>query len=551
MYAVSNILSLLIISLVSILCLMLFARADGNRPLRAFRHFLISIVLWLLSNYALKIVDSSTVLLFSLKMTFATSALMIYCLYRFSEAFPNEIRPRNIVFDRLAASATGLVMVLSFTDSLVRGFTTEDSLVLAQYGGAFYVYLVYVTLMFGMILHFFRNQYRVSSPVKKQQSKFLFIGVILSMVFISSIDLVIPMLSGSNTSANFGPYGIVFLVVFAFLALTRHHLFEMKVIVSEFWAAFLVIAIFAWLTIHFSIGNLIGFLLIFSVCVLFIRAVISEAGKENKLVEANHQLERDKKELVELDRLKDEFLQMATHELNTPITAIQGRMDMGIRENMCKLNNKQKAFFQPILDQTTRLARLSRDVLDTARIDQHRLAINASETDLDALISQIVSSLEPKAKDRGNSIAYIPLSKSLPKLNVDQSKISQVITNLIDNAIKFTENGQIAVTSKLKGDKAIISVADTGIGIDEKDRKHLFEKFYQAGRFDPDDPQEQQGSGLGLYISQNIIKLHGGTMWLESAKSKGSTFYFSLPLEHQVVKQSAMIHSDGSGLRVL
>jgi len=273
--------------------------------------------------------------------------------------------------------------------------------------------------------------------------------------------------------------------------------------------------------------------------------------KNKSLEKQAHQLERDKKELVELDRMKDEFLQMATHELNTPITAIQGRLDMAVRENMCKLNDEQKAFFQPILDQTVRLAHLSKDVLNVARIDQHRLVINPLETDIDPLVSQIVSSLEIKAKEKGNSIAYIPMSKSLPKLTIDQSKIGEVITNLINNANKFTENGKIAVTSKLKDDKVIISVADTGIGIDEKDQKHLFEKFYQAGRFDPNNPQEQQGSGLGLYISQNIVKLHGGEMWLESIKDKGSTFYFSLPLEYKEIKQTTMIHSDGSNLRVL
>ncbi len=266
--------------------------------------------------------------------------------------------------------------------------------------------------------------------------------------------------------------------------------------------------------------------------------------KNTNLEKQARQLETDKKELVELDRMKDEFLQMATHELNTPITAIQGKLDMAVREDLCKLNSEQKAFLEPILDETTRLGHLSRDVLNTARIDQHRFLINRSETDLDALISDTVKNFEIKAKEQGDSIAYIPMSKTLPKLNIDQSKIGEVVTNLVGNAIKFTEKGKIAVTSRIKDNEIIISVADTGVGIDREGQKHLFEKFYQSGRFDPENPQEQQGTGLGLYISQNIINLHGGKMWLESIKGKGSTFYFSLPLEYKKdkAKDSAIAH---------
>ena len=182
-------------------------------------------------------------------------------------------------------------------------------------------------------------------------------GVILSMIFISSIDLVIPILSKSNTSANFGPYGIVFLVAFAFLALTKHHLFETKVIVSEFWATFLVVAIFGWLVIHFSIGNLIGFLFIFSVCILFIRSVISEAEKGDKLEKANKQLERDKKQLIKNDKLKDEFIMMTNHELSTPITAIRGKLSMAVLEDAAPihLDENEKEYFMPVLTATDRL----------------------------------------------------------------------------------------------------------------------------------------------------------------------------------------------------
>lgn len=277
-----------------------------------------------------------------------------------------------------------------------------------------------------------------------------------------------------------------------------------------------------------------------------------DISKKNADLEKQaHQLEKDKKELVELDRMKDEFLQMATHELNTPITVIQGQLSMAITENMCKLNDEQKKFLKPVLTNTSRLANLSRDILNVARIDQHRLSINPAETDLDILISQIVAGLKIKAKTKGNALTYIAPTKSFPKVTIDQTKIGEVITNLINNANKFTDKGKITVTSELKDSKIIISVADTGIGIEKKDQKYLFEKFYQAGRFDPNDPQEQQGSGLGLYISDQIIKLHGGKIWLESEKGKGSSFYFSLPLEYNSYKEPVKLHASDDEVRIL
>ena len=256
-------------------------------------------------------------------------------------------------------------------------------------------------------------------------------------------------------------------------------------------------------------------------------------NKNVNLEKQAHQLEKDKKELVNLDRMKDEFLQMATHELNTPITVIQGKLSMAIDEDMCHLDKKQMEFLQPVLVDTMRLASLSKDILNTARIDQNRMSLNATEADIDALIALIVSGFEVKTKDKDNSISYVRLSKELPKIFFDESKISEVISNLISNANKFTEHGKITVTSKVEKDEIIVSVSDNGVGISQEDQKYLFQKFYQAGRFDPKNPQEQQGSGLGLYISRNIIQLHGGKMWLKSQKGHGSSFSFSLPLENR------------------
>ena len=157
---------------------------------------------------------------------------------------------------------------------------------------------------------------------------------------------------------------------------------------------------------------------------------------------------------------------------------------------------------------------------------------------LKELISTIVSSLLEKAVEQGDNLFHTGTDK-LPPLKLDQTKISEVITNLLNNGIKFTKNGTVTIKTELKNDEVVVSIADSGIGIDEEDQKHLFQKFHQVDRFNPDQPREQQGTGLGLFISKNIVELHGGRMWLESAKNKGSTFFFALPINPRLAKLPA------------
>lgn len=517
--------------------------------------FILSVVFWMVSNYLAN--NPAGHPLFWTRMTFVGSSVLAFILLNFAMTFPDNHEVPKFKVALLGLPCAGIIYLL-FTPYIIKDITIIPTGTGVAQGS---LYLAYFMFFLGYVvasLVILIKKYLTSRGIQRTQLLFLFIGLAGSLLLGTMTNLIIPFLLKNDTLSSYGTFAAFIFIGFASYAIIKHHLLEAKIIITEVATVIVVVSLFIQAMqsifsnkVPNSYVSSVVFIAVAYGGYILVRSVLEETKKAKEVESVNRQLEKDKKDLVELDRMKDEFLQMATHELNTPITVIQGKLDMGIRENMCKLDDEQKAFFQPILDNTTRLAHLSADVLNTARIDQHRLKINTSETDMDALLSQIVSGFEIKTKEKGNSIAYIPMSKTLPKLTVDQSKIGEVATNLITNANKFTENGKIAVTSKLRDDMVIISVADTGIGIDKEDQKHLFEKFYQVGRFDLDDPQEQQGSGLGLYISKNIIKLHGGDMWLESEKGKGSTFYFSLPLEYKEVKQSKVIHSDGLGLRVL
>jgi len=540
---------ILIVALFNFILSFYVLKSNFKNPLnKSFSLCAFLLGLWVFLNYLFQ--RSSSIMI--LRTIYALAPFIILSAVLWITYLKYRQLDRKVYMTNIGLVAVNLIFAfLMFTSNKMISSVTDYYHYTTGY--LFTIFTYYIIALFLGFLIYLIFEYFKSEQVFRRQLKLITIGMFAVVIISAIVGFILPAMGITKFNILDSPSSIFFVLLGAY-SIMKHELLDIKSAAIEVISYALVVMMFIVLFILDEAGIVLKsllFLIILYGSYALIKNIQKELSSRKHIEKLNRQLEKDKKDLVELDRMKDEFLQMATHELNTPITAIQGRMDMAIRENMCKLDDEQKAYFQPILDQVMRLAHLSKDVLNVARIDQHRLTINPIETDIDPLISQIVSSLEIKTKEKGNSIAYIPMSRLIPKLTIDQSKIGEVVTNLINNANKFTNNGKIAVTSKLKDDKVVISVADTGIGIEKEDQKHLFEKFYQAGRFDPKNPQEQQGSGLGLYISKNIINLHGGDMWLESDKDKGSTFYFSLPLEYKEIRQATRIHSDGTNLRVL
>lgn len=502
--------------------------------------------LWGLSIFITLKTGNTTIAKIPFSIVALLPNLLILFAYSFAKINLSKFKYYAILVPALIVSLLALFDKFLFENVIVKNgtITTSSPGILLPYYG------VYLIFSFGFLSWILISIFSKSKGIKRIQLKFIIFGL-LSTAFLALLTNMILPIFGIYGLNSVGPVFTLLLSCSIVYAATKHHLLDMKVIFSEIWAFLLVMLVTVWCLTNFSIFNLILVIMVYVISILFIRSVLSDTAKNKEINEKNRQLEKDKRDLMDLDRMKDEFLQMATHELNTPITVIQGKLSMAIEEDMCHLDEEQKGFLKPVLNDTTRLSNLSKDILNTARIDQNRLKINAIETDLDNLIAQIASGFEIAAKERGNSVAYVPVTRPLPKITLDQSKISEVLQNLLSNANKFTENGKILVSAKVQEKYAVVSVCDTGMGINAEDQKHLFQKFYQAGRFDPDNPQEQQGSGLGLYISRSIIELHGGKMWLESTQGKGSTFYFSLPLEYHEVVMPSKLHIDEAKLRVL
>ena len=248
-----------------------------------------------------------------------------------------------------------------------------------------------------------------------------------------------------------------------------------------------------------------------------------------ELMRMNESLTAANEKLLELDKLKSNFLGIATHELKTPLSVVGGYLD-SLQDGFAgELNEAQRGIVGETLSSCHRMEALISDMLDLNKIEAGRMPMEIMELPVIQVVQKVAGQMIPLLQKKKLTLDIIEEGMSLPA-RFDEDRITQVLVNLISNAIKFTPNGgRIAVSAKRvtgKAPSAIqISVADTGIGISENDLPLVFEEFAQVG-----EPGKEEGTGLGLAICLRIVEAHDGKIWAESEVGKGTTFHFTLPL---------------------
>lgn len=260
---------------------------------------------------------------------------------------------------------------------------------------------------------------------------------------------------------------------------------------------------------------------------------------ESKVNERTKELVAANERLLELDRLKSQFLSSVSHELRTPLTSIKGSVDNMIDGLTGPLSEKQLQYTKRIQANSERLVGFINDILDLSAIDAGKIELKKTEISLGGLAGEVAEGLKTMAEGKGISLRV----ESQPPLILawaDRTKIAQVMLNLLGNAVKFTPPGgsvQIEITENDNG-WAQVSVTDTGVGIAPDQALHVFEEFYQVSHAGV----PTRGNGLGLTISKRLVELHGGKIWLSSEVGAGSTFSFTVPL----AAAAATVGAEGS-----
>lgn len=254
------------------------------------------------------------------------------------------------------------------------------------------------------------------------------------------------------------------------------------------------------------------------------------------------QLERDKTELKELDKLKSAFLANMSHELRTPMNSIIGYTELLLDKVDGTINKEQEKSLQKVKNSAKHLLRLINDVLNISKIESAAVEMEIKELNMKLLIESVIPTFEPLIKQKGLTLT-LHLNEKLPAVCGDEDKIKQILINLLSNSVKFTHKGGITVTTKLSdmginpGEPPLfieVCVEDTGIGIKEDDLGKIFDKFVQV---DFTFVRQYEGTGLGLSIAKGFVKLHKGMIWVTSKYGEGSKFCFTIPLKKEILAE--------------
>lgn len=232
-------------------------------------------------------------------------------------------------------------------------------------------------------------------------------------------------------------------------------------------------------------------------------------------------------QIAKLNKMKTEFIFVASHQLRTPISAISWETELLLSKLSIGLNNKQKESLKTISMLSARMTRLVGDLLDVSRIDQGRLILKNEKVNLSKVVENVLKIMLPLVESKKIKIIFNKKEKN-PLVSGDQEKLKLAIENLIGNAIKYTLNhGRIEIKLSKKNGELIFSVKDNGVGIPKEQQKLVFDKFFRS---DNVVKHQTEGTGLGLYIAKNVIEQSGGKIWFQSVEDVGTIFNFSMPI---------------------
>jgi signal transduction histidine kinase len=243
---------------------------------------------------------------------------------------------------------------------------------------------------------------------------------------------------------------------------------------------------------------------------------------------------RDITHQVAVDRLKSEFVATVSHELRTPMTSIKGYVEVLLMGAAGALNDQQANFLQVVKTNAERLNILVNDLLDVSRIEAGRVILSFQPLNIGEIVNEVIEEQLRQSEEQGKPMQIdLEMAPGFPRVPGDPERVRQILGNLVNNAFNYTPpDGQIKIRTQVIGNEAQIDIIDNGIGIKPEDSRRIFERFYRG-----DDPLvlASSGNGLGLAITQQLIEMHHGRIWMKSKgiPGDGSVFSFTLPLHIQ------------------
>jgi signal transduction histidine kinase len=405
-----------------------------------------------------------------------------------------------------------------------------------------------VSIIFLMWLGF--KKYRAEHEDKKLKKQILLltlgISFFLLIFFLSNISGEILKNYGEIFKTYqinlIGPVGMVFFLGLLAYLIVKYKAFNIKLIATQALVAALIIGIGSQFFFIQNTTNIIlngvTLALVLSFGYMLVKSVKLEVQRKEELQSLSDQLSDANAKLRQLDKAKSEFISIASHQLRTPLTSIKGFGSLLLEGTYGEVPEAQRGALEKIYISNERLIQLVEDLLNISRIEAGRMEFDFQEAQIEDLVQEAVQTLELSAKAKNLYLHWEKPAIAMPKLKIDITKIKEVISNMVDNSIKYTQKG--GITGKLEAntvwdtehkdhkESVRVIVSDTGIGMDAEELAMIFEKFQRGKQV---SHYHTDGTGLGMFIGRKIVAEHKGKIWAESdGKGKGSRFILELPV---------------------
>jgi signal transduction histidine kinase len=399
--------------------------------------------------------------------------------------------------------------------------------------------LIVESFLLLVLLFFVIKPFILKNLIKKQKTNLIVLGSIILFLSVFGITEYIASMTGFYEINLYSLFLLPLFLVVIIYAIFELDIFNFEILGTQYLVVGLVILMVGQL--FFVNGNTDRLLTIITVIIsvslsiilfrnfkketdqrVFIENISNELEQSKiRLEESNFRLENANEKLKSLDKLKTEFVSLASHQLRSPLTAIKGYTSMLIEGDYGDINPQAKETIDRIMESSNNLTLVVEDLLNVSKIEQGGLKYEMIKFDFSNLVEKTVKDLSITAEKKGLKLIYDTSDDYKYFVTGDEEKLRQVLVNLIDNSMKYTPEGEIKINLSLNNDKIILSVKDSGVGIPKEIIGKLFEKFSRG----EGSKLNSSGSGLGLYLVKEIVRAHKGRVWVESeGDGKGSNF---------------------------
>ncbi|MDO8655393.1 MAG: ATP-binding protein [bacterium] len=487
---------------------------------KTFLLFSILTICWSGTNFLVSRFNSADTVLWLLRFAMFFAVWHAFSFFHLFFIFPQEKAKLPVLYRYGVILIVLLTSVLCltplvFTQTAEFSATGQVASVTNGPGIALFGIVIMTSILGGLAIML--KKMTKASAMEKIQFQYILLGSAATFLLLVVFNFILPAFFDN---ARFVPLGAFFILPFAFFtayAIIRHHLLNVKVIATETLTYVLAITSLVEVIISQDVGVLIfrlsTFLLILALGTLLIRSVRKEVEQKEKL--------------EELSRAKSEFMSIASHQLRTPLSIVKGYISLMQEGSFGETTEKQREVMQKVYTTNEGMMNMVNDLLNVTRAEEGRLQYTFEDTDLRELATKTVESLRGAAAEKKlELISQLPSESVL--VSSDKEKLGQVISNLVDNAIKYTPQGSVTVQLSCDKGMALVKVQDTGLGIGKEEMGKLFESF---SRGTAATKSWTKGTGMGLYVAKKFVQAQGGRIWVESeGEGKGSTFFVEIPL---------------------